>query len=104
MVLISVWRAWRAWGVRAWGLDGDARNAGAVRQVSPAADATTAGELPAPPERPWGCGWFDSSLDLREGLFVIEHDGIDLGLAVELMFDSAVRRPQTTLQASRPVR
>ena len=34
------------------------------------------------PDRPWGCGWFDSSLDLREGLAVIEHAGIDLGLAM----------------------
>lgn len=42
-------------------------------------------ELPTPPERPWGCGWFDSSLDLREGLAVFEHDGIDLGLAVRQM-------------------
>lgn len=42
-------------------------------------------ELPAEPERPWGCGWFDSSLDLREGLAVIEHAGVDLHLAVARM-------------------
>jgi hypothetical protein len=42
-------------------------------------------ELPVEPERPWGCGWFDSSLDLREGLAVIEHAGIDLRLAVPAM-------------------
>lgn len=41
--------------------------------------------LPVEPERPWGCGWFDSSLDLREGLAVIEHAGIDLRLAVPAM-------------------
>lgn len=42
-------------------------------------------ELPVEPEKPWGCGWFDSSLDLRLGLAVIEFPGIDLGLAVDLM-------------------
>ena len=42
-------------------------------------------ELPVEPERPWGCGWFDSSLDLRQGLAVIEHAGIALDLAVEQM-------------------
>jgi hypothetical protein len=38
-----------------------------------------------PPERPWGCGWFDSSLDLQQGLAVFEHDGADLALAVRQM-------------------
>lgn len=42
-------------------------------------------ELPVEPERPWGCGWFDSSLDLRQGLAVIEHAGIALDLAIEQM-------------------
>lgn len=42
-------------------------------------------ELPVEPERPWGCGWFDSSLDLRQGLAVIEHPCIDLGLALDMM-------------------
>ena len=36
-------------------------------------------------DRPLGCGWFDSSLDLQLGLAVIEHQGIDLGLALDLM-------------------
>ncbi len=39
-----------------------------------------AGELPCEPEKPWGCGWFDSSLDLQQGLAVIEHTAIDLAL------------------------
>lgn len=42
-------------------------------------------ELPVEPEKPWGCGWFDSSLDLRQGLAVIEHPGVPLELAVQLM-------------------
>ncbi len=41
--------------------------------------------LPCEPDKPWGCGWFDSSLDLRQGLAVIEHEGIELGLALEQM-------------------
>jgi hypothetical protein len=41
--------------------------------------------LPQEPERPWGCGWFDSSLDLQQGLAVFEHDGADLALAVRQM-------------------
>ena len=51
-----------------------------------AAAADTAGtELQPEPERPWGCGWFDSSHDLQEGLAVYEHDGVDLTLAVRQM-------------------
>jgi hypothetical protein len=51
-----------------------------------AATACTAGgELQPLPERPWGCGWFDSSLDLQQGLAVFEHDGVDLALAVRQM-------------------
>ncbi|MFT3818595.1 MAG: hypothetical protein QM750_13305 [Rubrivivax sp.] len=41
--------------------------------------------LPAEPERAFGCGWFDSSLDLRQGLAVIEHQDLVPDLAVELM-------------------
>lgn len=47
--------------------------------------ADPADELPVEPERPWGCGWFDSSLDLRQGLAVIEHAQGDLALALEQM-------------------
>jgi len=53
------------------------RTAGAT--VQPAVPALD-GELPCEPEKPWGCGWFDSSLDLRQGLAVIEHTAIDLAL------------------------
>lgn len=42
-------------------------------------------ELPMTPEKPWGCGWFDSSLDLRQGLAVIEHQGVPIDLAVQMM-------------------
>ena len=42
-------------------------------------------ELPVQPEPPWGAGWFDSSLDLRQGLAVVEHTGVPLELAVQLM-------------------
>lgn len=28
-------------------------------------------------ERVFGCGWFDSSLDLQDGLRVTEHEGQD---------------------------
>lgn len=30
-----------------------------------------------PPELVYGCGWYDSSLDLAQGLNVIEHAGAD---------------------------
>jgi hypothetical protein len=40
------------------------------------------GEAPAD-ERPLGCGWFDSSHDLREGLQVHEHASAD-AVAAEL--------------------
>jgi hypothetical protein len=43
------------------------------------------GELPLEPEKPWGCGWFDSSLDLRQGLAVTEHPGVPLELAVQML-------------------
>ena len=50
----------------------------------PGADACD-DELPVTPEKPWGCGWFDSSLDLRQGLAVIEHPGVPIDLAVQMM-------------------
>jgi hypothetical protein len=45
------------------------------------------------PERPWGCGWFDSSIDLRQGLAVIEHREIHYDLALELMLAPGRSRP-----------
>lgn len=72
----SAWMHWGTWFDRA---------AGRRQQ----AQATRAGvaddELPVAPEKPWGCGWFDSSLDLRQGLAVIEHRGLPLELAVQAM-------------------
>lgn len=82
MVMLS-WLPWNRWlGVRRGGHRGACVHAVGVEQRQPAVD----GELPAPEERPWGCGWFDSSLDLRQGLAVIEHEGLDLVLAVEALF------------------
>jgi hypothetical protein len=73
---MGLWKQWGAWFTR-----GDATQAVRLRH----GDADCVDELPIEPERPWGCGWFDSSLDLREGLAVIEHAGIDLHLAVAQM-------------------
>lgn len=70
---MELWNRWGAWFTHLAG----ARPVGPFR-----ADADAIDELPIEPERPWGCGWFESSLDLREGLAVIEHAGIDLRLAV----------------------
>lgn len=72
-----LWRRLLAW----WALPGACHGAAAAGVVvaGPVDD-----ELPQPAEPVWGCGWFDSSLDLRQGLRVIEHDGIDHGL-VELL-------------------
>jgi hypothetical protein len=47
----------------------------------PAAASTGASEAPPPEpaaddDRPRGCGWFDSSLDLQQGLRVQEHAGL----------------------------
>lgn len=43
-------------------------------------------DLPAPvDEGPFGCGWFDSSFELRRGLAVVEHGAAEVALAVELM-------------------
>ena len=41
--------------------------------VEPAAEADSATE----PDRPPGCGWFDSSHELRRGLIVREHATAD---------------------------
>jgi hypothetical protein len=49
-------------------------------------------ELPLTPEKPWGCGWFDSSLDLRQGLAVIEHPGVPIDLAVQMMLSPPAGR------------
>lgn len=71
---MGIWHRISSWFFRA-------RRRYAARQHPVAA----AEELPCEPEKPWGCGWFDSSLDLRLGLKVIEHPGAELALAVEQM-------------------
>ena len=73
---MGIWTRWGAWVTRK-----ASRTAGDVHR--PLADLVD--ELPVEPERPWGCGWFDSSLDLRQGLAVIEHVHGDLALALEQM-------------------
>ena len=55
------------------------------RHAAGTGPADADGELPVEPEQPWGCGWFDSSVDLRQGLAVIEHPGVPLELAVQMM-------------------
>lgn len=41
---------------------------------------------PCGDDRPRGCGWFDSSFELRRGLAVVEHGAAELALAVEWLF------------------
>ncbi len=72
--------------------------------------AAPAGAPESPPEatelgddRPRGCGWFDSSLDLQQGLRVQEHTGlpgtepglVDLPLAAWLELQLQGWRPET---------
>jgi hypothetical protein len=49
-----------------------------LRAPAPAAGASEAppAEPAADDDRPRGCGWFDSSLDLQQGLRVQEHTGL----------------------------
>lgn len=61
------------------------RTRGVAAQVSEA----VAG-LPLEPERPLGCGWFDSSHDLRAGLQVQEHASAD-AVAQDLPVDFWLR-------------
>ncbi|WP_326539717.1 hypothetical protein [Pseudorhodoferax sp.] len=56
---------------------------------APAWLAAAADHSPADAQPPAGCGWFDSSLDLREGLAVTEHYDINLVLAIEVALDWA---------------
>lgn len=56
-----------------------------AQTTGPAPASACDDELPVAPEKPWGCGWFDSSLDLRQGLAVIEHPGVPIDLAVQMM-------------------
>ncbi len=44
--------------------------------------------VPTEPERAFGCGWYDSSLDLRQGLAVIEHQDLVPDFAVALLLAS----------------
>ena len=58
---------------------------GAVQPIDASPGPGARGSLPSDADRPLGCGWFDSSIELRQGLAVIEHEGIALDLALELM-------------------
>jgi len=52
-----------------------------LRDAAGAPGTTPAADDPAPLEH-WGCGWFDSSFELRRGLAVIEQATPTLELAV----------------------
>ena len=62
--------------------------AAAVVHQQPDDPMTLPTEPERAPERSFGCGWFDSSLDLRQGLAVIEHQDLVPDLAVQLMLAS----------------
>lgn len=85
-------RAWRQ--RRRGGMQGqDGQGSGAAEPAS------------TPREPPGGCGWFDSSLELRLGLAVIEHPEIPLDFAVQALLGlDATVPPGAALQARRPVR
>lgn len=83
---------WR-WIAKRRGIDRPGRSA--RRAAGGEATLPTAGQVPSADEPPRGCGWFDSSFELRRGLAVVEHEVLDLALVLDLL---AVR------QASRPAR
>jgi hypothetical protein len=64
------------------------RRAAAVQGAAQLFEAVA--ELPVELERPLGCGWFDSSHDLRAGLQVQEHASAD-AVAQELPVDFWLR-------------
>jgi hypothetical protein len=75
MSISSTWTAW----------------IGALRRQS----ASERPPRPAPPDAAHetgldpllcGCGWFDSSQDLRAGLAVIEHDGLEVTQSLRLWY------------------
>ena len=73
-------RAFRAWmRCQRWWVGSPARRAHAC----PALGTLDEMELQDAPheQRPRGCGWFDSSQDLREGLCVSEHAAADAAAA-----------------------
>ena len=68
-------RGWRTWArcQRWWSGAPAHRSFGAAGVIDIAALELASDELAAEDERPRGCGWFDSSQDLREGLCISEH-------------------------------
>jgi hypothetical protein len=68
------------------------------RPAAPASDAQPT--VAADRDEPCGCGWFDSSLDLRNGLQVCEHVDIQ-SLASELPLEDWLA---LHLQGWRPAR
>lgn len=76
-----------------WGGRGDRRDARPAGRMAGAA-ATTAlpASADAQAESAWSCGWFESSLELSQGLAVVEHDDADLAQAVRQMLRPV--RPQ----------
>lgn len=56
----------------------DPRDAGLPHPATTAAAERQLDDLPR------GCGWFDSSFELRRGLAVIEHEVFDLSVTLDL--------------------
>ena len=57
-----------------WGMGRGRSGAASAAAAGPGTAAGPEGNVPTADERRWGCGWFESSLDLRRGLAVFELD------------------------------
>lgn len=77
------WPSWPGWRVL---LARQASKANGARMRTTRASGLDV-PMTAEDDRVFGCGWFDSSHDLRRGLAVIEHDDGDLPFAVERMLE-----------------
>jgi len=76
-----------------WGGRNDRRDDRPAGRTAGAAAPTAAHAAPdVEAESAWSCGWFESSLELSQGLAVFEHDDADLAHAVRQMLRPV--RPQ----------
>ena len=67
-------RGWRAWArCQRWCAGAPVRRSSAQGFIDIAALELMSDAQDEQDERPRGCGWFDSSQDLREGLCISEH-------------------------------
>ncbi len=82
------------------------RRRGFVQRHEPRGSGTATSRPATPDDAPGGCGWFDSSFELRVGLAVIEHREIPLDFAVQALLglDAPAAPRAAPRQASRPVR